>query len=61
MNIRLLGLISILLVMGFPALLAQGGHAVETAIDPDLGIYLIDEQGMTLYFFEQDTADAACL
>lgn len=61
MKKRLLGLIPILLVLGFSSALAQGNTTVKTTNDPDLGTFLTDDEGMTLYIFEKDTpGTSAC-
>ena len=56
---RLLLLVPLLLALGFSAVFAQEDTSVSTAEDPELGTYLTDGEGMTLYMFTQDEANVS--
>ncbi|HWV24179.1 MAG TPA: hypothetical protein VNZ58_08310 [Thermomicrobiales bacterium] len=58
MKKRLLVLIPILLALGVSSTtFAQTQTTVKTAQSHDLGTYLTDDQGMTLYVFDKDMPD----
>jgi predicted lipoprotein with Yx(FWY)xxD motif len=51
---RYLVLLPLLLALVFAGASAQDEPTVETTDDPELGTYLIDAEGMTLYLFTKD-------
>jgi predicted lipoprotein with Yx(FWY)xxD motif len=51
---RYLALLSLLLALLFAGASAQNDPTVETMEDPELGTYLVDPEGMTLYLFTKD-------
>jgi predicted lipoprotein with Yx(FWY)xxD motif len=52
---RLVLIVPLLLSLAFAGAFAQEGTTVATAEDPELGTYLTDAEGMTLYLFTNDT------
>jgi predicted lipoprotein with Yx(FWY)xxD motif len=51
---RLVLIVPMLLALAFAAVAAQGDTTVSTAESPELGTYLTDAEGMTLYLFTND-------
>jgi predicted lipoprotein with Yx(FWY)xxD motif len=51
---RTMVLLPLLLALVVAAVSAQDNPTVETTDDPELGTYLVDSEGMTLYLFTKD-------